>query len=693
MPPGTSELAAHLSQNSDLRILRPLLEKPEFSHLKEPDFFPREMGLIDSPLLLPGMEQAVLYLREALERRERILVLGDRDVDGVSSAALMGAFLEEAYGVNADPEAGAKIWIRVSDDGEDYGLSPGVLESILEFGADLIILLDMGTSNGPEIDRLIAGGGRVIVLDHHVPHIRVPDNPNCAFVNPMLAAESLDNGGKIATAGLVFKTLLAFALSHTLEWKTCHYVQAPLLEGGAQIEDAARTPPPDGAPKQGYVYRLGAFLGACSSPEEAQALAQSRFPGAGILEIKEIELENHPQFKMDAREQSLLARNPVLGGRFLFSRLLRSRPRLTEFARKHSDLAALGLVADLVPLLGENRAIVRLGIGQAGFEHRVGSRNYRPGLEALIKALGLRREKLLSRDLGWSLGPALNAAGRMGNTALALRLLLSRDESRAREDALSLVRLNQDRKDRVKRNEDILARLLEKNPELLQDPILFCYEETLEPGVSGIMAARLTETYERPAVYLNPDGAHARGSARTYNGCNVLELLKSVESLFKQYGGHAEAAGFSIEFEKIPALQEALREASRDMGAYRSVASEKAEREPKYDLELSPEALGFSLLDELELLEPFGPGNPEPVFKLAGVRVRTLRLLTDGKHAKFTLEEKPNGADFVAWGKGPWFSDLPPGSRLDLYGRMETNYFRGISKPQFRVEQARLAGG
>ncbi len=690
--PGESSSESPLiGMMNPLQILKGLEGHPDYRTMADPDYFSTEIAGIHSPLMLPDMEKAVAYLKEAVFEKKHILVFGDRDVDGVSSTALLGSFLGHVHERNGEGE----LTLRVSDDGDDYGLTGGVFQDILNSGADLVILLDMGTSNGPEIDALIEKGKRVIVLDHHQVHMRVPDNEHCAFVNPMRLEDRLEHEGKIATVGLVFKLLLGYALSFTKDWRTSYYMVPPTSRDESAAASNGSPPPNGDATGPGYLYRLGRFLGEFSTPDAAQAWLDDNpdFELAGDDGDDtwfHIVGKDHHLFRLTEREWERLVRDPKGAGKVLLSFQMRARPRLAEFVREISDIAAVGLITDMVPLVGENRAIIKIGTGLAGYQGRRGVRAYRPGYDALLGALTLPRDCILSRDLGWSIGPALNAAGRMGNTALALRLLVSRDEAEAKKLAKELVKLNQERKERTKRNEAVVAAYLEEKAERTTGPIIFCFHEDLEPGVSGIMATRLTEKYQRPAVFINPDGKLGKGSARTFNGMNMLELLDRTSDIFVQFGGHVEAAGFSVQFDDIPRLEQALMQAAEQMLAEKDGSADEVPDAPPHHLELTPNSLNRRLFDELLWLEPFGEGNPEPVLKVSGVTLRNHKYMTEGKHVRFNVSGASDSMEFVAWGQGAKVKDFPPEAELDLYGCLEQNYFRGRKMLRFRVEEFRI---
>ncbi len=528
------------------------------------------------------------------------------------------------------------------------------------------MLLDMGTSNGPEIARLTAAGNRVVVLDHHQILGREPTGDSVAFVNPLRRSETFEHGGKIATVGLAFKFLCAYALSFTPDWNSLLLVEKQ--------------------PGTGMLFRAGAFCGEFTT-EETTAHAQAASPPQQLRRISVEEAATWLGQSPAQFEQTLT--EPQLLGRLLFGRIIASKPRLKSFLEKAADIAAIGLMADMVPLVGENRSIVRLGMGLMDV-HQAGrpggprvSRPFRPGLEALLRRAQVPLERISSRDLSWTISPILNAAGRMGRTDLALSLLLAKDAAQARQLSADLVELNKDRRERTRRNE-LLASEVVGEP---GGPLVFCYHPELEPGVSGIVAARLAETHRRPAVFVNPDGAHARGSARGFAGENVLELIAAAEDLLIQFGGHREAAGFSVRFENIDAVRERLHAAAARLWPGPSPVAGR----PPYHVAVRPVDLSWRLFEELERLEPFGPLNPEPVLLLADVCATNVRPLgTDGKHVRFDIVGA-QAVEATIWSRAQAFQQLP-NAPLDLIGALECNTFQGRSRLRFRVDHFQLAG-
>ena len=673
-----------------------LKSHPDYQSLfQDPCSFAESALGLRSPLNLPDIERALDYLQQALDDESwQICIVGDRDVDGVSSTALLGKFIKEKHK--------GKLELIVSDEGDDYGLSGEVFAKVQAMPKKtLLILLDMGSSHGPEVEQLVKEGKRVIILDHHQLHESVPDSTICAFVNPQRnRAEHPGHHGKIATVGLVFKFLFAFALSHIRDWRRVYLIE---IEGKL------------------HAFRCGWLLGARSSRAEWEAWEKARQSQENtkesweyiLLEAKGNAAPNKAQsingegYRFSEKQWLKIKKDPDYASRALLAKTVESRPRLCNFVRSIADLAALGTLADMVPLVDENRALVRIGIGQALFDGQSGRRPYTLGYSALMRALGLSPTLLLSRDLAWSLGPAVNAAGRMGNTRLALDLLLASHAKDAESLAHELVLLNKSRKQRTARNEKIVQAYFKAEQEKLERPFLFCYHPDLEPGVSGIIAARLSEQYRKPVVYINKDGGHARGSARTWNGFNVLEFLDKAAPLFIQFGGHPEAAGFSIACENIEALEQQLLAGYAKTKGIRSEAEAEGKTEseieheieikagvdasPKYHLELAPQELQYARLLELQSLEPFGPHNPEPILRLPQVNVMQPYYMREGLHVSFRISQAPSELRFIAWRKGEQIKRaLAEGIYLDLYGSLGPDDFFHNSQGFrfcFRVEE------
>jgi single-stranded-DNA-specific exonuclease len=360
--------------------------------------------------------------------------------------------------------------------------------------------------------------------------------------------------------------------------------------------------------------------------------------------------------------------------------LLKSHPKILEKSHQILDLASIGTITDLMPLVSENRVIVFNGCNSILNTLKSPTPD-RIGLHVLLKNLSLNTEKITSKDLGWSIGPVLNAAGRMGKTETALSLLLSENEEEASKLVQEILELNKERKERTKRNLFRVDGYFSRKKEREERSIIFCYEPDMEPGVSGIVASKLVEVYKKPVVFVTPEHGKARGSVRTFGNENVIELFEMISDLLIQHGGHPEAGGFSIELDKIPLLEARLIEIGE-----RWVKTSSKGNFTQSLVSLSPEELTAELYQEISLLEPFGHANPVPILSIKDAELVSFKILGDGNHARFCILKSSPKIKGLVWNRGKeLFELLSKKSKIDLWGNLEENYFNGTTSLQFSV--------
>lgn len=344
--------------------------------------------------------------------------------------------------------------------------------------------------------------------------------------------------------------------------------------------------------------------------------------------------------------------------------------------RDHLDLVALGTVADVVPLLGANRLLVRAGLRRLGAAERVGVR-------ALKRAAGMEPEAPVSAgQVGFRLGPRINAAGRLDDAGRAVELLLTEDPARAEALARALDAANAER-------QSIERSILEEasaQAEGQQAKAVVVAGEGWHPGVVGIVASRLVERFRRPAVVIGVDPATGvgRGSGRSIADFDLHEALNRCAAHLEGYGGHKQAAGLTIARERVSDFAQALSRVAEEG------FDEEAAR-PVCVVEglLRAEELDEPLCEALERLGPFGAGNPEPVLGLLGARVRGRVVgasAASAGHLKLVLEEAPH-VDAIGFGMGERLEELAP--RVDLAFHLEMNEFRGVRRPQLRLRAIR----
>jgi single-stranded-DNA-specific exonuclease len=521
---------------------------------------PRLSDLAD-PFQLPGMNAAVDRIWRAIQGGESIVVYGDYDVDGITSAALMVLVLER-LGARVTPYLPKRME-------EGYGLGIEALRRCLDqFHPGLIVTTDCGTGSVEAVRMASAAGVDVVVTDHHESGGELA--PAVAVVNPKLGSDLLAR--TLAGVGVAFKV--------------CHALIKRGREGGRK---------------------------------EAEGV--------------------------DLRDTL--------------------------------DLVALGTIADVVPLLGENRILASHGLLRL-------NRRERLGLQALGEVAGASGD-LGAYHVAFVLGPRLNAAGRMGTADAALELLLTGREERARSLAAELDVCNRERK-RIEKEilDEAVGRI-----EAVFDPAvhhgIVVGDHGWHVGVIGIVAARLSGRYGLPAIVVGfgEDGV-GRGSCRSVEGFDLLEGLKSCDSLLARYGGHAMAAGLEIHRDNFEKFQESFRTfCTEALGG----------RDLRKTLLLESwvgmgDVLDKEFLRVLEGMAPFGEGNPEPVWGMREVQVEGEPRVVGGSHLKMTLVSGGRACEAIGFNMGA--REVPQGP-LDVAFTVRRNTYQGRTTTQLQLQDFRAA--
>ena len=350
-----------------------------------------------------------------------------------------------------------------------------------------------------------------------------------------------------------------------------------------------------------------------------------------------------------------------------------------ELLESYADLCALGTVADVMSLTDENRTIVRRGL--AALPH-----TSRPGLLALLRESGAEGKALSSTLVGYTLAPRINAAGRMGCSEIALELLLTSDPHRGEELAQTLCSLNRQRQEL---EADIFSQcdlLVDALPSNERDALVLA-GDSWHQGVVGIVASRLTEKYAVPAFMICLNEGRGKGSCRSYGDVNLFTLLEGCADLLEAYGGHELAAGFTIPEENIPSFRSRINELTRQA---------RQEKPPVTTLTVDcvlpdPSLLTQEEVEQLSLLEPYGPGNPRPVFRLDRCAITGLTQVGNGKHMKLKLSSGGRVLDAIFFSATAEEAGISPDQRVDLCFSPQINEYKGWRNVQLQVSDLRPA--
>ncbi|HEX3818171.1 MAG TPA: single-stranded-DNA-specific exonuclease RecJ, partial [Chthoniobacterales bacterium] len=534
-------------------ISRLLQRKGLTTNEQATEFLRPRLSRLRDPFLLPQMQLAVTRILAALTNKERIVLYGDYDIDGVTSLALLHEMLC-AYGANP----ALFLPLRME---EGYGLSPeGIERCWQEHQPELLIAVDCGTSSAAEIAELVRRGVDVIVLDHHEPKATRPD---CiALVNPKTAAPN--EFTSLCSVGIVFK--LCHALLKT-------------------------------APLEGFDLR------------------------------------------------------------------------------RRLDLVALGTVADIVPLEGENRILVYHGTREIAQRRLL-------GLGKLMDVAAVR-PPIISEHIGFRLGPRLNAAGRLTSAEKALRLLLTNDAGEGSALAAELDAQNRERQS-LERSIFLAAEEMMAAQNSPSQFAIVLGDRGWHPGVLGIVAARIARKYHRPTLIVGfDDRGLGKGSGRSIAGFSLVAALNRCGSLLEKFGGHEMAAGLTIQENNFATFASAFNAACEEL-----FSGNAPEPELRLDHELTLAELNWDLLRWHELLQPFGNGNPQPLFFARKVEPIVAPQVLKEKHLLLRLRQNGRHQRAIFFGGAEQPLPEPP---WDIAFRISPDEYEGEIRLQMQIEAVRAS--
>jgi single-stranded-DNA-specific exonuclease len=535
---------------TELLVGRGLVDAAELAGF----FAAADVGLHD-PRRLPDADVFAARIARARAARERVLVFGDFDADGLTGLAILTLALRR-LGVDVEPYVPSRL-------DEGHGLSLAAVAHAQAIAAALIVTVDCGSTSVAEVAAAQAAGIDVLVTDHH----RVPEvlPPALAVVNP-------------------------------------HRADADY---------------PD-----------------------------RRLAGSGVA------------FKL---AQLLLADEP--GG--------------PEAALDLADLAIVGAVADVAPILGENRAIARLGLARL----RAGAR---PGLAALLARAGIAPAAADLETVAFAIAPRLNAAGRVGEALEAARLLLTDDPGEAGTLAQSLEEANRTRRDLTRVAVDEARAAVAAAAAIPDEPAIVVRGDW-PVGIVGLVASRLADDLNRPAVVGANVGDVVRASCRSDGSLDLARALNACADLFVRHGGHAGAAGFELSVEHW--------EPFRTRFLALAAVDAPADRRPvaRLDLAVPAAEVGYDLLRELAGLAPCGPGNPDPLVGILGLTVTRVRP-ANGGHTQLTLRRVRDVLDGIAFDRADLAETIAEGDRIDVVGRLVSRRFGGFETLQIEVRDVAPSG-
>ncbi len=497
---------------------------------------------LHDPYLLPGVDKAVERIISAVRQKERILVFGDYDVDGVLSVVIL---------LKALKSLGAEVEYFIPERLKDgYGIKEDHLKIVWGKKARLVISVDCGIKSLDFAAKAKAGGVDVIITDHHLPGDTLPDA--AALINPVL-------------------------------------------------EDSA------------YPYK---------------ALA-----GVGVV------------YKL---LQALLSREGKASA-------------LPHYVK----MVAIGTIADVAELRGENRLLVKQGL--IGLE-----KTSNLGLRSLLENCGLQKKRITEVDIGFRIAPRINAAGRMGAADAAVRLFFTEDEEESYRLALWLNEVNAQRQEEEERIYNEAFSRVKKNSLDQRYKLLVLGCEKWHRGVIGIVASKLKDFFYRPVLLFHYEDGKAHGSGRSISELSLIHCLDECREFFLDYGGHTLAVGCILMRDRLDLFKQKINSVVEQR-----LGDEELRKRIRIDAQINLSEIDRSFIENFHRLTPFGVGNPKPVFLTRGVEIINTPQLIQDKHLKFLVRQSGRTFETLGWEKAEWIPEIQRGNRVDLVYSLQSSTFLG----------------
>lgn len=675
-------------------------------------FLNPDIANLFNPFLLMDVEKSIHRLKQAIDRKEKILIYSDGDVDGITGLAIAKSAL--------DSWGGNTLWYVPGDEG--YGLDKEIISHYQQLGVKLILTVDCGISALEEIAYAQGQGIDVIVTDHHEPQQELP--AAYALVNPKRS----DSGypfSELAGCGVAFKLGQALTFSASpyldksfavldIETTGFHPWLDEIIEIGA-VEiinwkerinfHSLIKPEKNISPSASAYHGITEQMCLSASPLKEvlvkfldfigdkiivlhnkefilgfinYALEKNQLPkiSGEVIDTLEFSRQHFPfhshtleylskelGFVSPVRHRALTdARSTA----HIFQRLV----ELTDldmkfFIQEQLDLVCLGTIADSVPLVGENRILAKEGIKSL-------SRTKRPGLAVLRDYFSPTGKKISSKTINWGIIPLLNAPSRRSKAALAVDLLLAPNREKAREVLDQIVLLNEERRRLQSENLEKFTYQLLQQCDPINDRIFVVVAHNLEPGVTGVVASRISRQYWRPVVLLIASGEEVVGSGRSIPGLNLVEAFSHCQDLLIKFGGHKLAAGLTLALDKVEQFRQRLKNFAKD-----TLKDEDLIPKITVDAEIDNSFISTKFIEELKNLEPYGVGNAVVNFLLQKAKLKSYAAVGSGsKHLRLNLEGKDITLNAIGWNMAERIQELKEASLMDIVFQLELNIWQ-----------------
>lgn len=651
-----------------------------------------------SPFCFNEMEDAVDRILEAQEENEKVLIFGDRDVDGVTATTVLYDCLKSM---------GIDVSFRLPQGDDAYGLSMEAVEDFSKNYGSLIITVDCGISNINEVARASELGIDVIITDHHNPPEELPSPA-------IILDQKLEDSGypfkDISGCAVVYKLVSALRYAKSKWYKTeivllnieeqenSYLISCVKVKNSIPVSKLEEKIIP--GEKNLEETKLFSYLKnqliMVWNEKHIKTMLSNIFGNSADFNLMDLKNEfknlspsiansNLSQLKFKSKIAKYGNHEPTeIGGLYnllvtYISKEIRTEfPEISLLEEKDLQLVALAALADIMPMKNENRIFVKKGLAA------INAHKIRPGLLELMTALNLTEKKVTSTDLSWNVVSNLNAAGRMGQSELAAELFLEKNPLERQKIVQKIIELNNLRKDFTQKAVEYSAIQAKASIPEHSNKLAVVIDERINRGVSGILAGKLVALYGVPALAVTFVGENAIGSMRTCRNYNATNFLTNMSDLFISYGGHNAAAGFSFERSKLNEFIERLKKESEN------IVLDEYSDDYEVDAEIPLQYLTPELLNLSDNFEPYGEQNQQLLFMTRNLLVQDALVFSGKGNDKLHLKMTVNAGKFkwpcIFWSKGDLLhKEFEIGDRIDLLFRIDRNVYNKIETPQIIV--------
>jgi len=608
--------------------------------IKEKDallsFLYPELNNLHSPFLMKGMSDAVFRIREALDKKERIAVFADSDLDGITSLTILYDLLLKC---------GSTPMIRYPRNKEGYGLTCDIIDKFADSDITLLITVDSGIRDIHEIKYAASRGIETVITDHHEPDtiwpeaiIINPKMPDCSYPYKDLAGVGV--ALKLAHA-LLFSYTAAYEKKFILIDTPGNHIIFNTIINGIIIERIQR----DNNDFNSFILNNLSDENHIVCTESADKKINetilknnlstrintilnlsNKITGMNYNTQREMFNDLLKKFKI----QSSLYDDEQIFIKFFLELQLRSSRKMLDRMQLYIALAAVGTIADIMPLNGENRNIVKYGL------EVLKSKKGHTGIQTLLNT-----PEPTAKSITWNIAPLLNTPGRFGETGLTVDFFLNTDEEKMPLIINEIEKLNRERKKIVASITEQIKAGIESGSESVNNKLYYYSGTEIINGLAGLIASRIADELKKPVIIAveESDTDMVKGSGRSYNDFNFFRFVEPLSDMFERIGGHAQAFGFTARKDRMPEIINAINDAIDDKYEYNENL--------KIDVIIDIDEINSAMIDKISLLEPFGKNNEEPVFAAKNIRIESFSQFGgNGNHGRYILS---NGLHVIGW--------------------------------------------